>query len=97
MEIGPTATSEVSEGTAPAASGVTVYAEGFGTRARTDRPHSISLFRADRDPARDGAARGLDVLLGIGIGAAVMYYLDPDRGPERRAAARERIAALFAR
>jgi hypothetical protein len=33
------------------------------------------------------SARGLDVLLGVGIGAAAMYYLDPTAGSGRRARA----------
>lgn len=36
---------------------------------------------------------GLSMLAGIGIGAAVMYLLDPDRGTRRRAALRDRLSS----
>ena len=38
---------------------------------------------------RIGRARAL--MSGIGVGAALMYFLDPDRGPRRRALMRDRI------
>jgi hypothetical protein len=91
MEIGATATTEVTELGVSVSGGVGADAEGFGTRPLTDRPHSLSLFGTDRSPAHDGTSRGLDVLLGVGIGAAAMYYFDPDGGPRRRALARDRI------
>jgi hypothetical protein len=50
----------------------------------------MSLSAPARE-SRDGSARGLDLLLGLGIGAAAMYYFDPDRGSERRSAARHGI------
>ena len=56
----------------------------FGIRPQTGRPHSINLFGDTRDVAQHVALRGADVLVGVGIGAALMYYLDKDRGPERR-------------
>jgi hypothetical protein len=58
----------------------------FGIRPSTARPHSINLFGAPHDAAQTVAPRGADVLLGVGIGAALMYYLDRDRGWQRRAA-----------
>ncbi|MDQ3949134.1 MAG: hypothetical protein M3282_02210 [Gemmatimonadota bacterium] len=94
MEIETTATSEVTETAVSVASDVSAHAEGFGTRPRTDRPHSVNLFGADRGAPRDGASRGLDVLLGVGIGAVVMYYLDPNGGPRRRAVVRDKILGL---
>jgi hypothetical protein len=91
MEIEATATTEVTETAVSVVSGTGADADGFGTRPRTDRPHSISLSGPHRTPVRDSAWRGLDVLLGVGIGAAVMYYFDPDGGPRRRAAVRDKI------
>jgi hypothetical protein len=91
MEIEATAATEVTGLAVSLASDVSVHAEGFGTRPQTGRPHSINLFGPSRSESRDRPSRGLDVLLGVGIGAAVMYYLDPDGGPRRRARVRERI------
>jgi hypothetical protein len=70
MEIEATATSEVKGTAALVGGGVEGPAEDFGIRPRTDRPHSMSLFGSD-DAAQGFAARGLDVLVGIGIGAAI--------------------------
>jgi hypothetical protein len=91
MEIDATPTADVNIGAVSAGSGVQAHADGFGTRPLTDRPHSTNLFGADRSAPRDGSARGLDVLLGAGIGAAVMYYLDPDEGARRRGVVRDAI------
>lgn len=92
MEIEATVTTEVTGLAVSVASDVGPDAEGFGTRPPTGRPHSISLFGPDSKQSRDdGPSRGLDVLLGVGIGAAVMYYLDPDCGPRRRAVVRDTI------
>jgi hypothetical protein len=70
---------------------VSPHTEGFGTRAQTGRPHSMSLFGADRIAQREGTIHGLDVLLGVGIGAVIMYYLDPDGGARRRGTVRDSI------
>lgn len=91
MEIEATATTEVAELAVSVGSGVSALVEGFGTRPQTGRPHSMSLFGPERGAPRDGTSRGLDVLLGVGIGAAVMYYLDPDGGARRRALVRDGI------
>jgi hypothetical protein len=91
MEIEAAVTTKVTGPIASMASEVTAHAEGFGTRPQTGRPHSISLFGSDQSQTRNGPSRGLDVLLGVGIGAAVMYYLDPDGGPRRRALVRDKI------
>ena len=91
MEIEATATTEVTEVAASVVSDVGAPAEGFGTRPPTGRRHSMSLFGPEHDQPGDGGSRGLDVLVGAGIGAAVMYYLDPDGGPRRRALVRDRI------
>lgn len=38
--------------------------------------------------------KGLMVLLGAGLGAAVMYMLDPDRGTRRRALLRDKMVKI---
>ena len=38
---------------------------------------------------------GWQLLAGIGIGAAIMYFLDPDRGGRRRALVRDQAASLL--
>lgn len=38
--------------------------------------------------------KGLMVLLGAGLGAAVMYMLDPDRGNRRRALLRDKMVKI---
>jgi hypothetical protein len=52
------------------------------------------LSRMPFAPRRRGvsasAAAGLG-LLGAGLGAALMYLFDPELGPQRRAAARDRV------
>jgi hypothetical protein len=63
----------------------------FGTRPTRGRPHSIRLSGGTRGQAMRPASRAMDVLLGIGIGAAIMYYLDPLSGAQRRARVRDRI------
>ena len=95
MEIEATATTEAAELAVPTASGIGAHAEGFGIRPQTGRPHSMSLFGSDRSQPHDGPSRGLDVLVGVGIGAAVMYYLDPDGGPRRRALVRDKIVGAI--
>ena len=91
MEIEATATTEVTGLAVSVGSDVSAHAEGFGTRPQTGRPHSINLFGPSLSESRGGPSRGLDLLLGVGIGAAAMYYLDPDGGPRRRALIREKI------
>jgi len=34
------------------------------------------------------------LLLGLGVGAALMYFLDPDRGARRRSLARDKAVGL---
>ena len=63
-----------------------IHGGAFGVRPSTGRPHSINLFGAPRDGAQTVASRGAELLLAVGIGAALMYYLDRDRGSERRSA-----------
>lgn len=91
MEIELTTTTEVTAAVVPLGSDVGGPAEGFGTRPPTGRPHSMSLFGSDHGQARDEGPLGLDFFVGIGIGAAVMYYLDPDGGARRRALVRDKI------
>jgi hypothetical protein len=57
----------------------------FGTRPSADRPHSMNLCAARGGPSAGSAGRAADILLGVGLGAAVMYYLDPVAGADRRA------------
>lgn len=66
----------------------------FGIRSQTGRPHSINLFGAQREGAQIVASRPAQLLLGVGIGAALMYYLDHDRGSQRRSALGEAIEEL---
>jgi hypothetical protein len=91
MEIDSTATTEVTGVAVSLAGDVAAHADAFGTRPQTGRPHSMSLFGSDPGRSREGGSRSLDVLIGVGIGAAVMYYLDPDGGPRRRALVRDKI------
>jgi hypothetical protein len=91
MEIEVAASSEVAGPTMPIDGGVGADAEGFGTRVRTDRPHSMNLFGARHSTTRDNGERALDLLVGVGIGAAAMYYFDPNAGARRRAATLDRI------
>ena len=79
------------------AQGVASETDPFGIRPSTDRPHSLNLSGPAPSAARNGVARGLDILLGVGIGAAAMYYLDPDRGAVRRSAMRDKLALLGGR
>jgi hypothetical protein len=66
----------------------------FGTRRSTGRPHSINLFGAQPDGVSAAASRSAQLLLGVGIGAALMYYLDKDRGSHRRSALGDAIEEL---
>ena len=43
----------------------------------------------------DHPNRSLTLLAGIGIGAALMYFLDPDRGARRRSMAVDRAASVL--
>jgi hypothetical protein len=56
----------------------------FGSRRQTGRPHSINLFGSPSDGAGNIASHSAQLLLGVGIGAALMFYLDKDRGSRRR-------------
>ena len=58
--------------------------EGFGTRPSAHRPHSMNLFGNGDDGSRDIGSRAMDLLVGVGIGAAVMYYLSSERGSRGR-------------
>ena len=69
-----------------------IDSEVFGIRPNTGRPHSISLQAAGRASTSQPSSRGLELLVGVGIGAAFMYYLDPSAGPARRARLRGAVA-----
>jgi hypothetical protein len=75
MTIDVTGTSETIETATLDSDGVDLSSEAFGTRPRNNRPHSISLFGSHRRSRRDAGARTVDLLIGVGIGAAAMYYL----------------------
>jgi hypothetical protein len=45
----------------------------------------------------DHPSRSLTLLAGIGIGAALMYFLDPDRGARRRGVTVDRAARVLRR
>lgn len=70
--------------------------EVFGIRPVTGRPHSINLQPAPRVGTPQPSSRGVDLLVGVGIGAAIMYYLDPDAGAARRARARGAVVEAVA-
>jgi hypothetical protein len=70
-------------------------AEGFGTRSSRSRPHSINLYGNGHDGSRDAASRGFDLLLGLGVGVAAMYYLDAEHGARRRDGVKELMRAVL--
>jgi len=78
---------------AVAVNDVAADAVGFGTRPSRERPHSMRLDGGSTAQVAGAVSRGLDVLLGVGIGAAAMYYLDPASGSRRRARSRDAIGA----
>ena len=63
----------------------------FGSRPRNHKPHSIDLFGLSVNQVGGQRTSGLDLIVGIGVGAALMYYLDPQLGRARREAIRRRI------
>jgi hypothetical protein len=80
------------------AEGLAHEPDPFGTRRSSGRPHSMSLFRSSPAPLNGGGvSRRVDLLLGIGLGAAAMYYLDPDHGAARRALLWDKVAHTLAR
>jgi len=81
----------MSEALPPDLGGGSAEEEVFGTRPSRHRPHSLSLASSSRGEASGAGAWGMDVLLGVGLGAALMYYLDPDRGARRRARATDAL------
>ena len=80
---------------AMALGGSTAEDDVFGTRPSRERPHSMSLSGAAAAPST-AAPRGVDILLGVGLGAAIMYYLDPTGGARRRARALDALGAAAA-
>ena len=79
----------------PSALNAGLDAEIFGSRPSSDRPHSMSLFKSSPRQAGASSSRSVDILLGAAAGAAIVYYLDRERGRERRARARAEIERLF--
>ena len=47
-----------------------------------------------RSAGSRGGSAGLTILYGIGIGAALMYILDPDQGRRRRALLRDKLVSM---
>lgn len=66
------------------------------------RPAALLPSETSASPARSGSSGhglGADLLTlagGIGLGAAVMYFMDPERGRRRRALVRDQVAHLAA-
>jgi hypothetical protein len=88
MQDGTTSVPEESMGNGAA------QADVFGTRLRSGKPHSTNLQAAAMQASAPSAvARSVDVLVGVGVGAAAMYYLDPDGGARRRALVRDGITS----
>jgi hypothetical protein len=52
---------------------------------RSDKP------AAGKPEGTEGISAGLGLIAGIGLGAGLMYVLDPDRGGRRRAVARDKV------
>jgi uncharacterized protein (TIGR00106 family) len=45
--------------------------------------------------AERASGKGLTLLIGLGLGAALMYFLDPDRGARRRALVRDQASSAL--
>lgn len=62
-----------------------------------DLGKEMRQIRVVRGPEpRVGPAAGIALLGGIGLGMAVMYFLDPREGPARRDQIKERLTSLMA-
>lgn len=81
-------------GPVPAVLGGAEADEVFGSRPATGRPHSMSLHSSSAIAPHPGAAGVAEVLIGLGVGAAIMYYLDPRAGAQRRARVRDAIVQV---
>ena len=52
---------------------------------------SATVLRGERMPQRAGGSTILPILVAAGVGAALVYFLDPERGARRRQQAAERL------
>ena len=66
--------------------------EGVARQVRDQVREYIDIRkRFEPEPRKDPTASAAALLAGIGIGAAAMYLLDPERGPQRRAVVSENL------
>lgn len=63
--------------------------------SRADGGAAPSQARGREAAAERSSGTALTLLTGLGLGAALMYFLDPDRGARRRALVRDRTASAL--
>ena len=74
------------------------FAEDAGDNAQT-LAKDLRHVRITTEPKKSGpnTAAGVTLLAGFGAGMALMYFLDPEHGRERRDMVRERFRSLMSR
>ena len=74
------------------------FAEDAGGNAQS-LAKDLSHVRITTEPKKSGpnTAAGVTLLAGFGAGMALMYFLDPERGRERRDMVRDRVRSLMSR